>query len=80
MPAYCKELSENSLMQSMSRKGNYLGNAAMGSFFGTLKSEFFDLNKFADIENLRIRPPRYIRYYNNEGIRLKLNRLSPVDY
>jgi putative transposase len=78
MPAYRKELS--GLTQSMSRKGNCLDNAAMESFFGTLKSEFFHLNKFADIENLRTRLRRYIRYYNNERIRLKLNGLSPVHY
>ena len=52
----------------------------MESFFGTLKSEFFYLNKFADIEDLRTGLRRYIRYYNHQRIRLKLNGLSPVHY
>ena len=28
-------------MQSMSRKGNYIDNCIMASFFGTLKNEMF---------------------------------------
>ena len=80
MPAYRKQLSDSGLTQSMSRKGNCLDNAAMESFFGTLKSEFFYLNKFADIEDLKAGLRRYIRYYNHQRIKLKLNGLSPVQY
>lgn len=80
MPAYRKQLSAHGLTQSMSRKGNCLDNAAMESFFGTLKSEFFYLNKFADIEDLKTGLRRYIHYYNNQHIKLKLDGLSPVQY
>lgn len=80
MPAYRKQLSSHGLKQSMSRKGNCLDNAAMESFFGTLKSEFFYLNKFADIEDLKTGLRRYIHYYNHQRIKLKLNGLSPVQY
>jgi len=80
MPAYRKQLSAHGLTQSMSRKGNCLDNAAMESFFGTLKSEFFYLNKFADIADLKTRLRRYIHYYNHQRIKLKLNGLSPVQY
>jgi putative transposase len=41
MPAYQRQLRERELVQSMSRKGNCHDNAAMESFFGVLKSEFF---------------------------------------
>ncbi|ETF03595.1 transposase IS3, partial [Advenella kashmirensis W13003] len=41
MSAYRRQLADRQLIQSMSRKGNCLDNAAMESFFGTLKSEFF---------------------------------------
>lgn len=68
------------LTQSRSRKGNCLDNAAMESFFGTLKSEFFYLNKFADIAELKTGLRRYIHYYNHQRIKLKLNGLSPVQY
>jgi putative transposase len=80
MPAYRKQLSAHGLTQSMSRKGNCLDNAAMESFFGTLKSEFFYLNKFADIEELKTGLRGYIHYYNHHRMKLKLNSLSPVQY
>ena len=80
IPAYRNKLSVNGLTQSMSRKGNCLDNAAMESFFGTLKSEFFYLKKFADIEELQAGLRRYIYYYNRQRLKLKLNGLSPVQY
>lgn len=80
MSAYRRQLTERGLTQSMSRKGNCLDNAAMESFFGTLKSEFFHLNRFADVGELRNGLRRYIHYYNHERIKLKLKGLSPVQY
>ncbi|WP_163020558.1 IS3 family transposase, partial [Pseudomonas viridiflava] len=65
---------------SMSRKGNCYDNAAMESFFGTLKSEFFYLNTFDDLDVLEAGIAEYIQYYNHSRIKLKLNGLSPVDY
>ncbi len=52
----------------------------MESFFGTLKSEFFYLNEFANVEQLQAGLARYIRYYNHDRIKLKLKGLSPVQY
>ena len=52
----------------------------MESFFGTLKSEFFYLKKFADIEDLKAGLRCYIHYYNYQRIKLKLNSLSPVQH
>lgn len=80
MAAYRKKLVEHGLTQSMSRKGNCLDNAAMESFFGTLKSEFFYLSKFANVEELKSGLRRYMHYYNHERIKLKLEGLSPVQY
>lgn len=80
MPAYRRQLAARGLTQSMSRKGNCLDNAAMESFFGTLKSEFFYLNKFASVEQLRDGLHRYIHYYNHQRIKTKLKGLSPVQY
>ena len=39
--AYRRILAEHGIIQSMSRKGNCLDNAAMESFFGRLKTECF---------------------------------------
>lgn len=79
-PTYCRLLEEKGLSQSMSRKGNCLDNAAMESFFGTLKSEFYYLNEFDSVEQLRQGIKQYIDYYNHHRIRLTLNGLTPVEY
>ena len=80
MPAWRRQLAAHGVTQSMSRKGNCLDNAAMESFFGTLKSEFFYLNKFNSIEQLKTGLRQYIHYYNHQRIKLKLKGLSPVQY
>lgn len=80
MPAYQRQLANRGLTQSMSRKGNCLDNAAMESFFGILKSEFFYLNKFDSIDHLQLGIRQYIRYYNQHRIKTKLKGLSPVQY
>ena len=80
MPAYRRQLAARKIAQSMSRKGNCLDNAAMESFFGTLKSEFFYLNRFDNIEHLQDGLRQYIHYYNHERIKTKLKGLSPVQY
>ncbi|CUJ45709.1 Integrase core domain [Achromobacter kerstersii] len=79
-PNYRRMLAARSVTQSMSRKGNCLDNAAMESFFGTLKAEFFHLNRFESIDQLQVGIRQYIRYYNHDRIKLKLNGLSPVQY
>ena len=78
MRAYRRLLDQHGLTQSMSRRANCYDNAAMESFFGTLKSEFFRLNRFESIDALKAGIRQYIRYYNHKRITLKLNGLSPV--
>lgn len=80
MPAYRRILHERGLVQSMSRKGNCLDNAAMESFFAVLKSECFYLNKFDSVDALQAELTSYIHYYNHDRIKLKLKGLSPVQY
>jgi putative transposase len=80
MPAFQRALRDNSVVQSMSRKGNCLDNAAMESFFAVLKSEFFYLNKFSSVDELRTGLKKYIHYYNHDRIKMKLKGLSPVQY
>ncbi|PJK15222.1 hypothetical protein CO613_02355 [Lysobacteraceae bacterium NML07-0707] len=74
MPAWC------GLIQSMSRKGNCLDDAAMERFFATLKSELFYLRRFDCIEQLQAAIGQYIDDYNHAHIRTKLKGLSPVQY
>ena len=80
MSAYRRLLGGHALTQSMSRKGNCLDNAAMESFFGTLKSECYKLQRFTSVEQLQVALADYIHYYNHDRIKLKLKGLSPVQY
>ena len=80
MPVFRQRLQQCRVVQSMSRKGNCYDNAAMESFFGTLKSELFHLNKFDTTETLKDALHDYIRYYNVDRIKLRLGSLSPVAY
>jgi len=80
MPAYQQALTEHGIVQSMSRKGNCHDNAAMESFFAVLKTEFFYLEKITSIDQLEAGIDEYIRYYNNDRGKLRLNGLSPVQF
>ena len=77
---YRHTLKKHKITQSMSRKGNCLDNSIMESFFGTLKNEFFYNNTFTSIEEFKIELDKYIKYYNNDRIKYRLNGLSPVKY
>ena len=78
--SYQRQLATRGLTQSMSRRGNCLDNAAMESFFGTPKSEYFYLNKFENVKEFAKGLQEYIRHYNNDRIKTKLKGLSPVQY
>lgn len=80
MKMYQNKLKENQITQSMSRKGNCLDNAIIENFFGVLKSELFYLKKYNSIGELTNEIKEYIKYYNNERIRINLNGMSPVEY
>lgn len=80
MKQYQQLLKEKGITQSMSRKGNCLDNAVIENFFGILKSELFYLNKYISITQLKKDIKVYIKYYNNERIKLNLNGMSPVEY
>jgi transposase InsO family protein len=80
MPVYSRRLKQQRIRQSMSRKGNCLDNATMESFFGTLKSEFFYMNRFRNLDELQAGIKDYIHYYNHDRIKLRLRGLSPVQY
>ena len=80
MDQYRRRLDAQAVTQSMSRKGNCLDNAVVESFFGTLKSEYFHLNKFSSLDELEAGLRGYIRYYNQDRIRSSLDGMSPIEY
>lgn len=77
---YQKLLTEHNITQSMSRKGNCMDNGAMENFFGRLKVEMFYGEKFESVNAFIDELKKYIHYYNNERISLKLKGMSPVQY
>lgn len=62
----------------MSRKGNCLDNAVMENFFGLLKSELLDLQKFESVEHFKLELLDYLDYYNHRRIKAKLKGLPPA--
>ena len=77
---YQLALKRNGIIQSMSRKGNCLDNAMMENFFGIMKSELLYLQEFKDMNHFKQELKKYIHYYNNDRIKLKLKGKSPVQY
>ena len=74
---YQNLLKKNHLRQSMSRKGNCLDNAVMENFFGLLKSELLYLQTFDSLDHFKEELEKYLKYYNNDRIKLKLDGMSP---
>lgn len=77
MPDFRKLLSDHDVVQSMSRKGNCLDNAAMESFFAVFKTECFHKQKFDSMDALWSTIDEYIEYYNTKRISTVLGSLTP---
>ena len=79
---YRQSLKVKGITQSMSRKGTSADNAFMESFFGVLKSEMYYgfEDTFKNKYELKEAIIDYIKYYNEERIKLNLGGLSPVTY
>ena len=71
-------LEQRQVLQRLSLKGNWLDNTTIEISFGTLKSEYYYLNKFNCVEEIEKELADCIRYYNYDRIKLKLKGLSPV--
>src|SRR5690625_1332465 len=80
MKQWSAKLKAHRVFQSMSRKGNCLDNSPMENFFGLLKQEMFYGEAFDSYDTLKMHIEAYIRYYNHDRIKVKLDGLSPVKY
>src|SRR5260370_22687484 len=79
--AYRAYLQRYGIQQSMSRKGNCWDNAAMESFFGTLKDECVRETFYASHEEARSEIFIYIEAYNNRVRRhTTLGYINPLQY
>lgn len=77
---WTKKLEKMNIKQSMSRKGNCLDNSPMENFFGILKQEMYYGVEFKSYDELVNEIERYIKWYNEDRIKTKLNGMSPVMY
>lgn len=77
---YRQALQKRGITQSMSRKGNCLDNSMMENFFGLMKTELLYLHEWSSVDAFEKALRAYIRYYNNDRIKLRLNGKSPVQY
>jgi hypothetical protein len=76
MQPYRAMLVRRGVEQSMSRKGNCFDNAAIESFCGTLKAEYFYLERPDSIDALEAGMHDYIHYYHYERIKLRAGAQS----
>ena len=78
---YRRLIAAHGLEASMSRAGNCYDNAAMESFWGTLKSELIHRHTFATRAQARLAIFEYIEvFYNRQRLHSALGYQSPVDF
>lgn len=76
-----RELVESAgLQRSMSRKGQPRDNAAVESYFGSMKAELAHQATFSNQIEATARIMAYIDFYNRERLHSSLNFKSPVEY
>lgn len=81
-PGWLKRISKAKLIRSMSRKGCSPDNAACEGFFGRLKTELFYPGNWQNVsvEQFIGIVDTYIRWYNEQRIKISLGSLSPLEY
>lgn len=79
--AYRQALTQAGLLASMSRQGNCYDNAAMESFWSTLKLELVYRTEFPSRQHARSEIFDFIEcFYNRQRAHSALGYLSPIDF
>lgn len=79
--AYRQRLAQAGVIPSMSRRGNCYDNAAMESFWSSLKRELVHRRRFATHQEARTAIFEWIEiFYNRERLHSALGYKSPVDF
>ena len=81
-PGWIERCERYGITRSMSKKGCSPDNSAMEGFFGRLKVEFFYGRDWSEWSTDRFMDAldEYIRWYNEERIKLSLGGMSPAQY
>ncbi len=81
-PGRLRRIKSAGLVRSMSRKGCTPDNAACEGFFGRLKNEMYYCRNWANasVEQFMRELDAYIRWYNEQRIKLSLGALSTIEY
>jgi putative transposase len=81
-PGWLQRTQKARLTRSMSRKACSPDNAACEGFFGRLKTELFYPQNWQEtsIDQFIGTVDAYIRWYNEERIKISLGSLSPLEY
>lgn len=78
---YTDLVNDNRFIQSMSGKGNCYDNAAMESFFKTLKSELVHWERYATRDEAKKSIFEFIEvYYNRKRMHSSIGYMSPVEF
>ena len=79
--AYRRLMADHGIIPSMSRKGNYLDNACVESFFGLLKREKAAFERYRTRQEAQEALFRWIEvHYNRVRRHTTLDNKSPVEY
>jgi putative transposase len=73
-------LRRHRIVPSHSRPGNCWDNAAMESFFRSLKAERVYLTRYASYQEAKTDLFDYIRFYNHRRRHSTLGYLSPMEF
>lgn len=81
-PGWIERCERCGITRSMSKKGCSLDNSAMKGFFGRLKVEFFYGRDWSgwSIDGFTDALDEYIRWYNEEKIKISLRAISSMQY
>lgn len=81
-PGWLSRIDGARLIRSMSRKACSPDNAACEGFFGRLKNELFYPGSWQSttIEHFIAEVDSYIRWYNEQRIKMSLGSRSPMEY
>lgn len=75
-----RRIEKAKMTQSMSKVGRCIDNGPMESFWGTLKSEKYYLEKYETYKELSNAIDEYIHFYNYDRYQERLNGFSPMEY